>query len=254
LPEDLLARVGACTHAALIECGQRLEEDCARIAKVGRALRDAGGVAVRMEASGAASAWEPWLDRMESGAPFDVYASAVSMVQDDEGLMFTCGMHQFDLPDAQVVMSEAREAIDWLDSFCVYQLAERPALASGHTFAPHDAVVRRAFERWPDHRHHHGDGRHNPFGVWRFREPGVAGLEAGSLIPTIMPPLVAQLLATERSQGRALTQREVADLVSNSAAVAMQPRDVLALERSRGYADIEPELAWEQWQIVRSAK
>lgn len=31
----------------------------------------------------------------------------------------------------------------------------------------------------------------------------------------------------------------------------MKPADALALERSRGYADIEPELAWQQWQIVR---
>jgi hypothetical protein len=25
-----------------------------------------------------------------------------------------------------------------------------------------------------------------------------------------------------------------------------------SLERSRGYADIDPELAWEQWNLVRS--
>ena len=40
-------------------------------------------------------------------------------------------------------------------------------------------------------------------------------------------------------------------IVAKSVAVAMSPRDALALEQSRGYADIEPELAWPQWQIVR---
>ena len=41
------------------------------------------------------------------------------------------------------------------------------------------------------------------------------------------------------------------------ATAAYSPRDparshLAALERSRGYADIEPELAFEQWQIVRA--
>src|SRR5690606_14016984 len=27
---------------------------------------------------------------------------------------------------------------------------------------------RRRLERWPDHRHHPDDGRHNPFGSWRL--------------------------------------------------------------------------------------
>jgi hypothetical protein len=43
----------------------------------------------------------------------------------------------------------------------------------------------------------------------------------------------------------------VEQVVHNAPAIAMEARDALALERSRGYADIEPELAWEQWQIVR---
>lgn len=251
LPGELVGRIGACTRAALIECGHLLNEDPAKVAELGRALRDAGGLAVRMEASGAASAWEPWLEHLESGTPSSVYASAVLIVKDDDDVMFTCGMHHFDLPDAQIAMSDPAEAMDWLDVFCVYQLAEQPALASGHTFRPNADIARRTIERWPDHRHPPADGRHNPFGVWRFREPGVAGIAAGQLVPTIVPSLVSVLMAAEGSKGRPLTQREVEELVANSPAIAMEPRVALELERSRGYADIEPELAWEQWQIVR---
>jgi len=61
------------------------------------------------------------------------------------------------------------------------------------------------------------------------------------------------LLAAERSKGAPMTRDEVEQLVSESPAIAMELPDVLALERSRGYADIEPELAWEQWQIVRTS-
>jgi hypothetical protein len=205
-----------------------------------------------MEASGAASAWEPWLEQLESGDLQELYASAVLLVDDDDGTLFTCGMHHFDLPDAEIKTSDAQEAAAWLDSFCVYQLAEQPALASGHTFQPHVDAARRAFDRWPDHRHGPDDGRRNPFGLWRFRQAGAAGPVGKKLAPTIIPSLIALLLASERSKGSPLTQGEVEDIASKSPAMMMEPRHVLALERSRGYADIEPELAWQQWQIVRN--
>jgi len=160
-------------------------------------------------------------------------------------------MHHFDLPDAEITMNDGQTATAWLDSFCVFQLAEQPGLASGHTFQPHADAARRAFDRWPDHRHPPSDGRHNPFGLWRFRQPGAPGPAGGKLVPTIMPSLVALLLAAERSKGSPLTRPEVEAIVAKSAAIMMNPRDVRALERSRGYADIEPELAWPQWQIVR---
>jgi hypothetical protein len=63
---------------------------------------------------------------------------------------------------------------------------------------------------------------------------------------------VAILTAAERSAGRALTRGEVEKVVAKSTAIAMTVADAQALERSRGYADLEPERAWEQWQIVRS--
>ena len=254
LQDELLARVAGCTRAALIECGFRLDEAPGRVAELGRALREAGGVLVRMEASGSASAWEPWLEQLDSGIARRIYASAVLLVRDDDDVMFTCGMHQFDLPDAQIASRDPSEAMAWLDEFCVYQLAEQPALLSGHTFRPDEDAPRRKFERWPDHRHRPNDGRHNPFGLWRFLEPGESGLDAGELAIVIMPPLVTQFMAAERSRGRPLTRSEVESLVKDSPAIALEPAVALELERAAGYADIEPGRAWEQWQLIREAE
>jgi len=251
LPAELARRVGACTHAAVIEVGQRVDEDPALVARLGQTLHALGGVAVRMEASGAASDWDTWLERLKSGSAHDLYAAGVLIVADDGDVLFTCGMHQFGLPDAQLAMSDQQEAIEWLDAFCVYQIEEGPALVSGHTFRPYEDAERRSFERWPDHRHDPNDGRHNPFGIWRFREPGDTGLQASTPVLVFIPSLTAVLLAAEASSERPLTRPELERIVSESAVVAMKPMDALALERSRGYADIEPELAWEQWQIVR---
>ena len=253
LAKEVLGRVATCPRAAVVEFRGRLNEHAPEVARLGRALRDAGGVAVRMEASGAASTWELWLERLESGDLFRVYESAVLLVEGDDDVMFTCGMHHFDLPDAQVVgIADSNEAIAWLDAFCLHQLAERPALMSGHTFRPDADAQRRNFVRWPDHRHHPDDGRHNPFGVWRFRKPGSPGIQPARLALTMIPSLASVLMAAEKSAGRPLKRREVEEIVANCATIAMEPHDALMLERSRGYADIEPELAWEQWQIVRA--
>jgi len=254
LCDELISRIGQCGSAALVEAGHRLDQKPPEIAKLGRTLRDAGGVAVRMEASGAASAWEPWLERLESGAAFDVYACSTLIVEGDRGELFTCGMHQFDLPDAQIELGDPSEAAAWLDAFCVYQIEECKVLASGHSFRPSSRVAKRPFERWPDHRHQDGDGRYNPFGIWRFLQPDAKTIQPSELSLVFMPSLAATLMAAERDQGRPLTRLEVANIVSSSPVVAMTPTDALAVERSRGYADIEPERAWDQWQIVRSPR
>lgn len=251
LPEDLVHVIGRCGRAALVEVAHRLDLEPAEVARIGRALWAEGGVAVRMEGSGAASEWQPWLERLESGTTASIYDSAVLIVRDDDSTYFTCGMHQFDLPDAQIAHDEPGVAIDWLDTFNIYQLAENPALGSGHTFRPNADVPARTLERWPDHRHHPRDGRHNPFGVWRLLPESAARVQPTKLVPVIMPSLVAMLAAMERQQRRPLRASEVSELVAKSPCIAMERAQALALEQSRGYADLEPDLAWEQWQLIR---
>lgn len=251
LPDEVRARIAAQPCAALIEVVGRLDERSRETAKIGRALRDAGGAAVRMEASGGASPWPAWLSRLEAGEPFGLYTAAVTLGTDGEGTYFTRGMHHFDLADAELWTDEDREAAHWLGAFCTFQIEEQPALGSGHTFRPDAEHAPRVLERWPDHRHHPDDGRHNPFGRWRILPEGERGLEAIDPVPTIMPSLVALLHASEQRAGRPLTQSEVEALVDGCPAIAMELRHTIALERARGYADIEPRRAWAHWQIVR---
>lgn len=254
LDKKLVSRIGKCNRAALVEIGCRLADSAIEVARIGRALRDVGGLAVRMEASGGASEWETWLKCLETGAPSSIYKSTVILVRDEgRGPLFTCGMHLFDLPDAEIEIADDDEAIEWLDAFCIYQIEENPTLVSGHTFRPAEEAERRVLERWPDGYHVPEDGRYNPFGIWKLKTRDAARIEAAKLTLTFIPTLTSLLIAAERSKGTPLTPRDVEEIVAAGAVIAMEPRDASALERSRGYADIEPELAWEQWQIVRGA-
>jgi hypothetical protein len=51
--------------------------------------------------------------------------------------------------------------------------------------------------------------------------------------------------------GQALTKQQVESTRDQGACVAMEPRDAQQLERARGYSDLDPELVWEQWRVVR---
>lgn len=56
-----------------------------------------------------------------------------------------------------------------------------------------------------------------------------------------------------RGEGRDLDRSEVDAIVQRMACMTMERRDAQASERRRGYADLDPELAWEQWEADKSA-
>ncbi|WP_309132981.1 hypothetical protein [Brevibacterium sp.] len=66
------------------------------------------------------------------------------------------------------------------------------------------------------------------------------------------PPLVAVLLAAERSKGSPLTEAEVLDLRDGSVCIRVRRSVADAITEQRGYADIDPERCWDQWQVVRT--
>lgn len=71
------------------------------------------------------------------------------------------------------------------------------------------------------------------------------------IIITPIPSLVATLLNRERAKGTALTREEVKAIRDSAPCVALTPDQRAAVDAGRGYDDIDPERAWEEWQQVR---
>lgn len=67
-----------------------------------------------------------------------------------------------------------------------------------------------------------------------------------------MPSLAAVLTAAEKKAGKKLTKKQVEKIRDEAPCMTMDHRDAQRLERKRGYADLEPTLAYEQWQVLRS--
>jgi hypothetical protein len=71
------------------------------------------------------------------------------------------------------------------------------------------------------------------------------------LIITHIPSLVATLLNKERAKGSALTKEEVETIRDEAPARVLTPEQRASVDARRGYDDIDPERAWEDWQIAR---
>jgi hypothetical protein len=68
------------------------------------------------------------------------------------------------------------------------------------------------------------------------------------LIPVFIPALVTLLAHSEQLKGSPFTEQEVLEVRDKGACIMMRVDNALALDEKRGYGDIDPEQAWEQWQ------
>ncbi|MFG3421006.1 hypothetical protein [Micromonospora sp. NPDC048063] len=244
--------VAGAGSALVLDLPVYLGEAAGKVAMLIAALGDAGALGVRLEQSKLGWPVTRWVQGLESGDPWMLYRCAVVVLQ-DRGVSRSRGMHAFGLPDAQVEAPPS-EANQLLGSFNVYQLAEDPVLVSGDTFSPDLDTPRRRLERWPDDGFPPGHACHNPFGAWRLGNEGGEANSRSGLRPVFIPALVALLTAAEEKAGRRLRREEVERLTREGVCMMMTHADTQKLERSRGYADLEPELVWRQWQVLRESR
>ncbi|MFM5017904.1 hypothetical protein [Aeromonas veronii] len=71
------------------------------------------------------------------------------------------------------------------------------------------------------------------------------------LVPTPIPALIVILLNKEREKCSPLTEAEVIEIRDNAVCMMLPASVKMQMEESRGYPDLNPEHAWEQWQTAR---
>jgi hypothetical protein len=72
------------------------------------------------------------------------------------------------------------------------------------------------------------------------------------LIPVFIPAFVTLLVRAERLKGSPLTEQEVLQIRDKGACMMITIEQAQALAEQRGYEDLDPENAWEDWQVVRA--
>ena len=140
-----------------------------RILKHTEVLSRCGGIAVKLETSGIAHDWERWFELLRSNNPFDTYCASAVLVGDEQ-FYYSCGMHNFGLPDAQISNSfDAAEGADLINRFNYWQIVEKPVPKAGHTFSLTENSPHFRLELSKDKRHSEDDLFCNPNGLWELR-------------------------------------------------------------------------------------
>ena len=66
-----------------------------------------------------------------------------------------------------------------------------------------------------------------------------------------IPPLVMVLAFHEKEKGAPVTEEEVLAIRGKAVCMAMPQSEAAAMAAARGYDDIAPERAWEEWSVAR---
>ncbi|MBI1760126.1 MAG: DUF4261 domain-containing protein [Acidobacteria bacterium] len=139
-----------------------------RMMNVGMTLLKAGGLAIKVETSGVAHSATRWNEFANADALQPMYCAYVNLIEGDD-YFYSCGMHNFGLPDVSVTNQiGAVEATNLLNHFNTYQLEDLPQLDDGDYFSL-DETARRyrlTFEACEVYEPEHPF--YNPFGRWHL--------------------------------------------------------------------------------------
>ena len=167
IPAEILKLLPEHSSIVFLHFPLDLQAQRERILKFTQIIQRVGGIAVKVESAGVAHTWEKWIARL-SGTPFDLYCAGVALIR-DTGYYYSCGMHQFGLPECEVPRSiPSGDAAGLLNRFNIWQITEHPKLAPGHTFSLTPTAPRFRLSLEQDTRHGKEDLFYNPDGIWRL--------------------------------------------------------------------------------------
>lgn len=78
--------------------------------------------------------------------------------------------------------------------------------------------------------------------------------KAEPLVPVFVVPLLELLSLKERELGRPLIESEVLAIRSHAPCTMLRQSEAQSLASKRGSPDLDPENAWQQWQICRAQR
>ena len=163
-----LAAIAKHRHTLYCVSSDASIETARQMLRFGSALLRAGGLAVKIESSGAAHSATRWKRLADSNELFDLYTAFVTLIGGADWF-YSCGMHVFGLPDAEVPRElNVGDATHLLNVFNYYLLAESPSLSDGHTFSVGAGAPRFRLRKTACDTYEVKHAFHNPFGMWRL--------------------------------------------------------------------------------------
>ncbi len=164
ITEKELEKIANHKIAIYLHIPRPFPDTLAQLKQFSSAVLKAGGLGVKIENSGTAHGPKRWLELLGSDKPFHHYSAMVFLINDTE-YFFSCGMHNFVLPDCCISNKEdVKEAAYIMNAFNVYHFAERPKLNDGHTFSPDSESPKYRLKKTADFIYGDDECFGNPFG------------------------------------------------------------------------------------------
>lgn len=139
-----------------------------RMLQVGCVLLNAGGMAVKVESTGVAHSAAKWAEFAQTDDLYNLYCAYVVVLK---GLdyYYSCGMHNFGLPEVSTRLTLSPEAAaELMNEFNFYRLSKNPSIRGGERFraAPNMPVyrVKKAIYEFYEPE----NPFYNPFGRWHL--------------------------------------------------------------------------------------
>ncbi|MDB5748027.1 MAG: hypothetical protein JWP72_2875 [Massilia sp.] len=145
------------------------------------ALVEAGGLGVKVDSTGIAHGPAYWFDICDKLEQLTAHRALVVYVMGKDDV-FSCGMHNFGLPDAMTGALDKAAAADMLRTFTRYLLEQAPVLEDGHTFSVREGMPVYRVVKVPARDYGPDSLFNNPYGAWRL-EPGQPESAAESAQP-----------------------------------------------------------------------
>jgi hypothetical protein len=171
--EETLARIGQHAMTAYVLVPAAIPDAALAAARFAVAFLKAGGLAVKVESAGIAHEKEHWLAVVaKASAPADLHDLLVVLVGGQERY-YSCGMHNFCLPDTSVSAAlPMAAAADLLRTFNFFQLVDQPTLKPGETFSAARDAPRFRLSQRPFEGYDADDPLCNQFGLWHLEPIG----------------------------------------------------------------------------------
>ena len=171
LSPELLASIADHKYTIYILSQQQDIAAAKSMLRLAAFLLDAGGLAVKVETTGVAHSADRWRYYARSNGLLSLYDAYVTLVGSRD-FNYTCGMHNFGLPDASLTNQiPAKDAPEYLVAFNQWNLIERPTLTDGTRFATSlsDPVFALSHQ---DYGYDPEDEYNNPHGRWHLELTG----------------------------------------------------------------------------------
>lgn len=138
------------------------------IMEAANALIKAGGLGVKVESTGLAHPPKDWEEQCKYNYLFKSHSSYVVYITSE--YVYSCGMHNFGLPDAIVNSTASDNPVELLRVFTHYILSESPELKEGQTFSVDSNSPVYRIKRHPPIDYGEDSLFNNPFGMWQLQE------------------------------------------------------------------------------------